>query len=690
MRFCAEYAKENKSLCVRCKCFCEKGVLRIGSILSNGVKKWYHVICLTGGPTDSIQNPQEDIAGWETLRIRDKILVKEMLLSNTINYWNLSPVPNPDKRDNFHRFRILCKDISAEPGSLSKSHIVRQCLSDVSDIQLWVFMLLPGVRRRVYNLQNKQIIKIFAKIFETGVGVISYGLETGELSQTVANIFKDSKIIRPQLESTLTLIEVDALLEELSGKTKMVEQTVVLRHVTERCTVDDLEIFIRLIKADLRINAGAKPILNAITRGAFQAFRITNDLSAVMRRVKNGENLEITSANVMTPVLPMLAEACTSVEEAFKKIVGICVEIKYDGERIQVHMKDGEVEFFSRSRHPVAPHKIEGLHQCVLSALPNTSDFIIDAEILLVTVKDGEPAAFGTLGKHKMAELTNNGLACSCLFVFDCLWYNGQSLMNHPLQFRRSVLEGNMINIENRVMLVKTTRVESPEELQEVIIRALHHRLEGLVLKDAQGTYEPGKRHWLKVKKDYLLGGSLADSVDLVVLGAWYGSGKKVGKKSVFLMGCRDERCDNKWYAVTKVHTGHDNATLEKLQHKLDMVKISKNSRLVPFWLKLNKRTVPDFVATDPKNSPVWEITGSRFTYTVDGGISIRFPRVTKERDDKNWLTATSLLMLQELYEKSKMGIQSKRRWEEEEEGSYKRRMRSNMSLWRPPICELG
>lgn len=85
------------------------------------------------------------------------------------------------------------------------------------------------------------------------------------------------------------------------------------------------------------------------------------------------------------------------------------------------------------------------------------------------------------------------------------------------------------------------------------------------MLKKVDGTYEPGKRHWLKIKKDYLFDGKMADAADLVVLGAWFGTGKKGGMLSIFLMGCFDE-AGNVWKTVTKVHTGLDDAAMEKLQ----------------------------------------------------------------------------------------------------------------------------
>lgn len=192
-----------------------------------------------------------------------------------------------------------------------------------------------------------------------------------------------------------------------------------------------------------------------------------------------------------------------------------------------------------------------------------------------------------------------------------------------------------------------------------MIAKVLSMGLEGLVLKDVTGKYEPGKRHWLKVKKDYLFDGAMADSADLVVLGAWYGTGNRGGMMSIFLMGCYDEDQGN-WVTVTKVHTGHDDATLTMLQDELDMIKIGKDPNKVPQWLRANKPMIPDFVARDPKKQPVWEITGAEFTnqgvHTADG-ISIRFPRVTKIRRDRNWSSATTLNELRRLFKTSSESI---------------------------------
>lgn len=114
---------------------------------------------------------------------------------------------------------------------------------------------------------------------------------------------------------------------------------------------------------------------------------------------------------------------------------------------------------------------------------------------------------------------------------------------------------------------------------------------------------------------------------------------------SVFLTGVYDPMT-KKWCTVSKVGNGFDDKTLDRLQTELDMVKINKDMSKVPSWLNIKKHVVPDFIVADPLKAPVWEITGAEFSkaeiHTADG-ISIRFPRLTKMRDDKSWKEATNL-----------------------------------------------
>ena len=389
------------------------------------------------------------------------------------------------------------------------------------------------------------------------------------------------------------------------------EQQYLLTKVTRRSTVNDLKMVIRLMKGDLRIQAGAKHILDGVHKEAYEAFNSSRNISSVVDRV-----LEVRAGGhpagplligscLMQPVQPMLAQPCKSVDMAFKKCPnGVFSEIKYDGERVQLHKKGDQFKYFSRSLKPVMDHKVKHFKEHIPKAFPTGADLILDAEVLMVDTNTGLPLPFGTLGVHKGGGFKD---AVPCLFVFDCLFYNGENWMSRPVRERRQLLEQQVVEVGHHVKLSDLTKISTKSQLAGQIKSVLAQGLEGLVLKDALSTYEPGKRHWLKIKKDYLADGAMADSADLVVLGGWSGTGKKGGMVSSFLMGCRDKGV---WFTVTKVAIGFDDEALERLQREVvtKMDKIGGDWDRVPGWLRVNRQLVPEFLVRDPGQSPVWEV----------------------------------------------------------------------------------
>ncbi|XP_023130434.2 DNA ligase 3 [Amphiprion ocellaris] len=571
----------------------------------------------------------------------------------------------------FREFRKLCAMVAENSSYNVKTQVIEKFLKKGSvgdkfqgDLYLTVKLLLPGVVKSVYNLNDKQIVKLFSRIFRCNQDDMVRDLEQGDVSETVRMFFEDSKSFPPAAKSLLTIQEVDASLTRLAQLTKEDEQQTELEDISKKCTSNDLKCIIRLIKHDLKMNAGAKHVLDAVDPNAYEAFKASRNLGDVIERVlrnqqeaSNGSGprkLLTVEATLMTPVQPMLAEACKSVEYAMKKCPnGMYSEIKYDGERVQVHKSGDIFNYFSRSLKPVLPHKVAHFKNYIPQAFPGGHSMILDAEVLLIDTKTSKPLPFGTLGVHKKAAFQDANV---CLFVFDCIYFNGVSLMERPLSERRKFLHDNMVEVPNRILFSEMKHVTRAGDLAEMITRVIREGLEGLVLKDIKGSYEPGKRHWLKVKKDYLNEGAMADTADLVVLGAFYGKGSNGGIMSSFLMGCYDPD-SKKWCTVTKCSGGYDDAMLARLQKELDVIKISKEPSKIPGWLKIIKNYYPDFIIRDPEQAPVWEITGAEFSksemHTADG-ISIRFPRMTRIRDDKDWKSATNLHQLKELYRISK------------------------------------
>ncbi|CAG9787145.1 unnamed protein product [Diatraea saccharalis] len=716
--FFVDRAKTGRASCKGCKSNCLTGELRLAKVVASPygenqqMKSWYHVDCflnvlLKQRPTTKRIDSINDIGNWQSLSKEDhEFLISKFnemeklyaeknvgkytakVIKNVSTSTNTSSTVSPSKTtkgnknisdaivsdDNmFKTFFSLCKKISRVDAYTEKTATVNNFFRNGADgnsfngdIGLWCKLLLPQVSKRVYNLKSKQLVKLFSRIFNIEHDDMLTDLEQGDVAQTIKDNFTKSRTVKAALESTLTIQEVENFLEELSKLTKEEEQIYHFKKIIKKCTTDDILMLIRLIKGDLRINAGPKHILEGVHPDAYTAFQTSRDLDMVLDRVlsktstikhKDAMQTSVQAKLVlMTPVLPMLAEACKSVEMAMKKCPnGMFSEIKYDGERVQVHKKGNEFKYFSRALKPVMAHKVSHFKDYLPRAFPEAVDMVLDAEVLMVDVNTGKPLPFGTLGIHKQSAFKD---AQVCLYVFDCLYYNGKVLMDLPIKKRRQILHDHMVEVENHVMFSEQQLIRKPADLAMMIAKVLKLGLEGLVLKDLESTYEPGKRHWLKVKKDYLFDGAMADTADLIVLGAWFGTGKKGGMMSVFLMGCLDQR-RNKWVTVTKVHTGHDDSTLERLQKELGplMLKISQDYNKIPLWLDCNKGMVPDFVALDPKNQPVWEITGTELTkaglHTADG-ISVRFPRVTRIRHDKNWESATNLEELKHLYKTSK------------------------------------
>ncbi|KAM7373992.1 hypothetical protein PAMP_006672 [Pampus punctatissimus] len=571
----------------------------------------------------------------------------------------------------FREFRKLCAMVAEINGYNVKTQTIERFLRKGTagdkfhgDLYLTVKLLLPGVIKSVYNLNDKQIVKLFSRIFKCNQDDMVRDLEQGDVSETVRMFFEESKSFPPSSKSLLTIQEVDASLTRLAQLTKEDDQQNELEDIAKKCTSNDLKCIIRLIKHDLKMSAGAKHVLDAVDPNAYDAFKASRNLGDVIERVlrnqqeaSNGSGprkLLTVEATLMTPVQPMLAEACKSIEYAMKKCPnGMYSEIKYDGERVQVHKNGDSFSYFSRSLKPVLPHKVVHFKEYIPQAFPGGNSMILDAEVLLIDTNTSKPLPFGTLGVHKKAAFQD---AKVCLFVFDCIYFNGVSLMERPLCERRKFLQDNMVEVPNRILFSEMKHVTRGRDLADMITRVIREGLEGLVLKDVKGTYEPGKRHWLKVKKDYLNEGAMADTADLVVLGAFYGKGSNGGIMSSFLMGCYDPD-SKKWCTVTKCSGGYDDAMLARLQKELDVIKISKDPSKIPSWLKIIKNYYPDFIIRNPETAPVWEITGAEFSksemHTADG-ISIRFPRMTRIRDDKDWKTATNLHQLKELFRVSK------------------------------------
>lgn len=614
------------------------------------------------------------------------------------------------KPSTFQEFQTLCERVSQAPAHKDKQELLRQALRpELGDLFVFVKLLLPKVDARKFHLQDKSLVRLFGKLLAVDPADMAEANESGphagDMAAVVQSFFAKSRVCHTHT-SSLTLSEVDGVLDQLSLSGKEEEHVKVLAPLLGRLTPDDLKWLLCIVLKDLMTGAGQKQVLTGLHPDAYSWFQIKCDLAWVVRQAQHdagtrqpsdpspssgahtsdhtdqgtkaavakdckdckdapkAKHTKPTKANkkkaaamdvqLMTPFKPMLATACKSYAVAGKKCPSgtIFADIKYDGERIQVHKKGKAFAFFSRNLKPAAQYKVEHMEQYVPQACTADS-VVLDGEILMVDNKTGTPLPFGTLGLHKREKFAD---ASPCYFVFDILYLNGTSLLATPMERRRQILEANVQVVRNRIHLSQMQRIENKEDLEDLMVSCIDGGLEGLVLKDSQGVYEPGKRHWLKMKKDYLEAGAMADTADLVVLGGNFGSGRKGSLLSSFLMGCWDAR-DRRWKTVCKCSNGLDDKQLADLQTSLKMTKCGRDAPAPP-WLDIKKELMPDYMIQDVETAPVWEVTGAQFSksnkHTADG-ISIRFPRLTKMRDDKTWKEATDLAQLKRLVAASKL-----------------------------------
>lgn len=544
---------------------------------------------------------------------------------------------NGDKNEAnlFKTFQYICSNIEETKSHSGKTAIITKFISsDNLDKRLFFKLLLPKYNPRKYNLNVKQLIKIFSELFCVKQERITRDYHAiGDVSHILSSFYPMTQ--ESDVKGHLTIHQVEKLLDELSKLSKYEEQYKFFENFQgQLCTRNDLKFFIRLIMKDLRINAGLKVVLSAISPRAYDTFLHSSDIDKLFD--------DIGGIVPFTPIRPMLAESCKTLDKVMKKFEKIFAEVKYDGERVQIHKFDNKIVAFSRNMKLIDGFKLDHIREFIPESFPNYN-LIIDAEILLFDLDTKKPLPFGTLGVHKKTLFKN---ATICLYVFDIMYLDNEDTCNMVYKDRRSKLEEIMIQIPNYVLLSEKFSVDDIFQLEELVEKTRREGLEGLIIKNSNGTYEPGKRHWIKIKKDYL-GREMADTADLVVLGAYYGTGNNGGLKSVFLMGSFDTFL-NKWCTVTKVGNGFTDAKLKSLQDELEMDTFDKSN--IPEWINIKPGVYPDFIIRDPWKSQVWEIIGAEFststTHTAnmngDTGTSIRFPRLCRVRDDKSVVDATN------------------------------------------------
>lgn len=498
-------------------------------------------------------------------------------------------------------------------------------------------------------------------------------------------------------------LDVDVVFENLTkiakttGKDSQARKILIIGKMLTACQPKSSEakFLIRSLEGKLRIGLAEKTVLVGLAQALVnyehklskkiqpdtvskaediirEAFSLIPNYEIIIRNAyKYGvfnllEHCQLTPG---VPLKPMLAKPTKSIGEVLDRFQGeeFTCEYKYDGERAQVHLlPSGEVRIYSRNSEDMS-QRYPDLVSIVKDFIKKTDDLnkapksmILDCEAVAWDRETKKILPFQVLSTRKRKDVDEKDIKVHiCLFVFDLLCHDGESLITQSFHDRRERLFNNFVPIEGRCQFATFKNSSDLNELQVFLDQSVKDSCEGLMVKMLHGKesyYEPSKRsrNWLKLKKDYLAG--VGDSLDLVVVGAYVGKGKRTGSYGGFLLASYND--DTGEYETTcKIGTGFSDEDLQSLYSKLKPTEITaakpfyvydtKNSNAVPdVWLE--PTTVFEVLTADLSLSPIYKAAHLEY----GKGISLRFPRFIRIRDDKGVEDATTSSQVSEFYER--------------------------------------
>ena len=406
----------------------------------------------------------------------------------------------------------------------------------------------------------------------------------------------------------------------------------------------------RMVEGKLRMGIGDMTILDALAQ-AFtgskdkrpeleRAYNLSSDLGAVAIALVDHGLDGVLNFKIMAgaPIRVMAAQRLSNAEEILEKLGGHCsAEYKLDGERFQIH-KDGDViNIFSR--------RLENITHMYPDAVKLTIDHIkvdqaiIEGEVVAYNPDNGEDMPFQTLMKRRRKYKIDEMMAKIPVrvYLFDCL-YDGEDLTLKPYLYRIERLD-SIIDSTDEFKPVERLETNDPEELERFFQQSLADGTEGLIVKSTSddSIYRAGARSWLWVKLKRSYQSKMQDHVDLAVVGAYYGRGRRAGSYGALLVAAYDPS-DDKYKTVCKVGTGFTDENLEAMPGRLDQYRSDSKPSNVDSMLEAE-------VWFDP--IVVMEVLGDEITASPlhlaafgeirkDAGLAIRFPRFTRWREDKS------------------------------------------------------
>lgn len=467
--------------------------------------------------------------------------------------------------------------------------------------------------------------------------------ETGDVGLVAEQVLKKKPTTLVPL-GKLTVHELfDKLhqIVEISGTGSQDKKTNILVSLLQKSPAKGAKYITRIVLGTLRMGVAEMTVLDALAIAYTgeksnkdyleKAYNICPDVGIIAETLakKGIKGLEKIDIHVGRPIKMMLAQRVSELEEVSKKIPGrLAVEGKYDGERIQAHKDSkGKITLFSRrldNNTEQFPDLVKYLEKQI-----SAKTFVIEAEVLAIN-EQGEHQPFQVLmqrrRKYDVEEYVKKIPVQAK--VFDVLYADGRSLLHEPFETRMAQLK-KMVKKSKHVTLTEQLITDDLGKVEEFFQQMLKEGYEGIMLKSLSGEYQAGTRgwNWIKWKKEYVK--AMSDTLDLVVVGAFHGKGRRSGTYGALLCAAYNEK-EDQFETVCKLGTGLTDEMLEELPKKMRLF-IVKNK---PARVIVKKEMEPDVWFTP---EIVVEVLGAELTkspfHTL--GLALRFPRFVRFREKK-------------------------------------------------------
>jgi DNA ligase-1 len=551
--------------------------------------------------------------------------------------------------------------------------------SDIIDKVIYLIQgkLYPDYEGIELGLAGKMAIRILA--YSSGLSIAAVEeiyRKTGDLGDTASEVMK-SKNQTTLFADKMTVERVYLTLDRIARTVGSGSQEVKLRLVSSLlsdATSRESRYIMKFVMGTLRLGIADYTVMDALAL-AFtgdksnrkileNAYNVSSDLGTVAKLLatKGLESLRSLQITLYKPIRPMLAERVRTAEEALERMDGrAAVEYKLDGERIQVHKGKGKVELFSRRLEKITDHYPD-VAEAIKSI--NTEEAILEAEVVAINPLTDEFLPFQELmhrrRKYDIKQAMENYPVV--MNFFDVLYMDGDDKTSLTYLQRRKLIKKIIQGSRNeKIRLVPQIIVEKSEQIDKFMASAIENGCEGLMIKQLKSTYRAGNREfaWVKLKREYR--SDLADTLDLVIVGALYGRGRRVGKYGALLLAAYDSKSDM-FRSTCKVGAGFTDQHLEQFFDNLETHLITHRHARVDTGMEMDvwfePKIVIEVIASEITLSP--SHTAAINSIRQGFGLALRFPKFTgKIRYDKKPEDATDVEELVSMYKQQMRAIKT-------------------------------